>query len=281
MAACDAPGSQRGFALLIVLWSVVLLALIGTGMTASGRADVQVAANIRAAARAEAAADGAIQEAVFHLLDPANPWFADGWDRVIDVPGARVTLRIDNEAGKVNPNTAPSEALRALLQASEASAEQAARLAAAIVEWRFPRTAAATGPGLGAFRDPGAIPPSQPYRIAGLDYAPPGAPFESLDELGLVAGMSPSLLASLIPHLSLYNDADPDPAAADPVVRQALRLGAGAPASPRETTAPARIVSITAAAVAPGDGHFTRRATVRLGRSEKETLMTILTWTSP
>lgn len=74
-------GRDRGFALLIVLWAVVLLALLATRLMAAGRTELQLSANLRGAAEAEAAADGAVQEAMFHLLNPSDAWRADGADR--------------------------------------------------------------------------------------------------------------------------------------------------------------------------------------------------------
>ena len=64
-----ARSSPGGFALLIVLWSVVLLALLATGITAAGRSQTQLAGNVRRAAAAEAAADGGIYAAAFHTTD--------------------------------------------------------------------------------------------------------------------------------------------------------------------------------------------------------------------
>ena len=50
---------QRGFALLIVLWTVAFLALLGTQIVAAGRSDTQLADNLKQEAVLEAAADGA------------------------------------------------------------------------------------------------------------------------------------------------------------------------------------------------------------------------------
>jgi general secretion pathway protein K len=59
---------QGGFALLIVLWTMVLLALLVAQFTTTGRNEVQVAANLRANAVTEAAADGALFEAIMRLV---------------------------------------------------------------------------------------------------------------------------------------------------------------------------------------------------------------------
>ena len=56
----EPPPRQRGFALLIVLWAVVFLAFLVTQLTAAGRLETHIASNLRVAAVAEAAADGAL-----------------------------------------------------------------------------------------------------------------------------------------------------------------------------------------------------------------------------
>lgn len=273
---------EGGFALLIVLWSVVLLALLATGITARGRSDIQLAANLRGAAVAEAAADGAVQAAAFHLLDPAEPWQADGQQRETQVPGAIVSIRIEDEAGKINPNTASLELLRALLQAVGANQQQSSGLAASIVEWRFPRGARpgglASAPLIGPPPAPDSGAAMQRYRSAGLDYGPPGAPFETMRELGLVLGMTPALLASITPYLSLLNDTDPDPRRAAPVVLQAISEAVGPIPAKSGPPPPTRIVTVTAVAQTPSGSRFTRHAALRLGRSRKEPLITVVDW---
>lgn len=261
---------ERGFALLIVLWSLVLLTLLATGLTASGRADVQLAINLRTAAVAQAAADGAVYEAAFHLLDPATRWAADGEVRRLDGPGVRVTLRIENEAGKINPNIAPSELLQALLLQVGVEAQRAANLANAIVDWRFPRGVARLASG-------------QPvdYRNAGLTYGPPGSPFESVSEVGAVLGMTPAILARIAPYLSVFTEGEPDPRVASPAVSRALRQATGADPVRTGAMPPPRVVIITATADTAAGSRFVRRAAIKLGATAKEPLVEVLTWGAP
>lgn len=261
---------ETGFALLIVLWTMALLALLVTQLTAAGRSEAQLTANLRGAAIAEAAADSAVQAAVFHLLD-ASPrhWFADGSTHLLRLPGASAAVRLDNLAGRVNPNTASLALLTALLSATGADGQTAAGVAASILAWRMP---AGQGPANGA----GAA----EYRAAGRDYGPPGTAFQSLDELGRVLGMTPALLAALRPHLSLDRDRDPDPPAADPVVAEAIASLTGAaphPGPSRDETA----VAITATAAGPGHARFTRRAVVRLNTGTGDAPFQVTDWTAP
>lgn len=264
-------GRDGGFALLIVLWSLALLALIGTHVTATGRTEAQLAANLRGAAAAEAAADGALHQAVFHLLDPSpRRWLPDGVPREIALPGGgAAVVRAESEGGKISPNLATAGLLQALLSHLGAEPRAAASLAAAILDWRT----AGQRP-----RPNGAKEPQ--YRAAGRNYAPPGRPFESLDELGLVLGMTPELLARLTPFLSVYQTGEPDLRFAHPVVAQAVadatRTGLDAEAAP-EADAP-QVVVVTATAVLPGGARFTRQAHVRLGPGTRGRGWQILTW---
>src|SRR5690348_7085676 len=59
-----------GFALIVVLWTLVLIGFIVTHLSASGRTEIRIAGNLVANSAAQAAADGAIYEAIFNLSDP-------------------------------------------------------------------------------------------------------------------------------------------------------------------------------------------------------------------
>jgi general secretion pathway protein K len=260
--------TDRGFALLVVLWTLVLVSLIATQVTATGRGAVQVASNLRASAVLEAAADGAVHEAIFRALDPsAQGWRADGRTRRLPMPDGEVTVQFLDEAGKLNPNVASPELMAALLRQFSLDVTAATRLAAAIADWRFVGVEARP---LGA--------KASAYRAAGRDYGPPNAPFESISELGAVLGMTPDLLERLAPHLTVFHDGDPDPGVASREVLQALRLVFGAQElapAPRGATS---TVTITATASRADGTRFTRRATVRIGEGSEGRAYRIHAW---
>ncbi|MBV8504344.1 MAG: hypothetical protein JOZ11_00785, partial [Alphaproteobacteria bacterium] len=101
-------GRNAGFALIIVLWTLVLIGFIVAHMTASGRTEVRIAGNLVANSAAQAAADGAIFEAIFNLSDPQpdQRWPADGTPRRVAVGNSQVILRVEDEAFWINPSTA-------------------------------------------------------------------------------------------------------------------------------------------------------------------------------
>lgn len=242
----------RGFALLIVLWALFLLTLLTTHLIAAGRGEARIAANLMSNAAAEAAADGVIYEAAFHLIDRSNGhWEPDGKPRRLRLDGGEAVVRIESEAGKVNPNTASPELLASLLQSIGVGANNAVRLANAIADWHEP----------GDVPRPGGAKLAQ-YRAANLGYGPPGEPFESLDELGRVLGVTPELFTALRPHLSLYSYGDPDPGKADPVVLATLmRLPGGVRTGlPAKETPGLTIATINADVRMASGARFTRSA---------------------
>ena len=267
---------ERGFALLIVLWTLALLSLLISQLAGSGRQAVQLAASMRAQAGLQALADGAVQEAAFHVMAAgAAHWPANGVVHELRENGAAIRLRIVTEAGKVNPSIASLELMTAMIHACGQDVPRATAIASAILAWRFP--SAQGGFGVDA------------YRQAGRAYGPPGQPFESLDELGLVLGMTPQLLGCLLPHLSIYRDTDPDPNAADPLVLRALTETLGAP--PPRTDAPVDETVIRVGVVAAGaDGaRAVRDTTLRMdpgaqaagaapGAGDEQKPFTILSW---
>jgi general secretion pathway protein K len=242
---------ERGFALLIVLWTLGLLALLGTQLLATARQDTQLARNLVDAAELEAAANGAVQQAIFANLDPSNKhWDADSITRVARVGHVPVVVQVDDEAEKVNPNIASVALLQALMTALGTDRVTAAVVAASIAEWRQASAVAGRADAVTAR-----------YVAAQREYAPPGTPFTNLDELEAVFGMSPDLLARLRPHLTIYTDGDPDMATHDPVVAQALVLAGQGGAVGVEGVA--GLVSITADARGRGRTHFTVHVVVR------------------
>ncbi len=182
---------ERGFALLIVLLTLGPLALLVSQFIAAGRMEVKLADHLRANAIAQAAADGAVHEAMLRLLQ--GRWMPDGTDQWIRNPGAMVRVRVENQATRLNPNQTGIEAMRVLLEQVGAEPGRARSIARAVIDWRSASAESLSG---GKKLDQ--------YRSAGLPYAPTNRPFESISEVGLVIGTTPELLARLRPFLSVY-----------------------------------------------------------------------------
>jgi general secretion pathway protein K len=260
-----AGGRERGFALLIVLWTLGLLSLLAAQVTSGARTETRLAANLRGAAIAAAAADGAVMETAYRLRIGA--WAPDGVVRPLAVGEVRVAVRATDERGLVNPNRATVPLLRALLRQVGVPTSRADQLATAIVDFRLRGPTSLMG-GLKI----------TPYRAAGLDYGPTGRPFGDVEGLAVVLGMRPDILARIDPFLSVDTDNAVTPALASGPVRAAIaeledvaaRTGQPVqglpPPSVGGTAAPqgAMVVRVTAAARAADGSLFTRAATLRL-----------------
>ena len=228
-----------------------------------------MATNLRANAATEAAADGAIYQAILRLLQ--GTWAPDGRLRVIRVGDAAVEVRISNQSRKVNPNTATLAGTAGAAGQSRPGCRQGRgagtrdrRLALeqrAIAVWRT-KTIAVSG-GWPAIR-------------------PGNQLFDSLDDIGLVVGMTPALLARMKPFLSIYREGDRHRRMICPPHRRSVgrrRRSAGILARPGRVM----VVMIDATAAGAKGGRFTRQAVVRL-RAEAsldQSPYQILTWGTP
>jgi general secretion pathway protein K len=246
-----------GFALIVVLWTLVLIAFILVHVVANGRTEIRIANNLMANAVAQAAADGAIFEAIFNQSDPqpSERWPVDGNARELVVGHSRVILRLENEAWWINPNLAPPALLEALLRVTGSDPESSRRLAIAISEW------------VGSAPVP--RPPNEliaEYSAAGLDYRPPGSPAESLDELGRVVGITRAVLTAIRPHLTLFGPPQPSAASTDPIVAAALAESSQAEAVPSSSQPPPDVLTTRITAIAfAGDASVTQAAIARFG----------------
>lgn len=263
--------NDRGFALLVVLWTLALLSFVVMQMVVAARSEGQIASNLRANMAQEFIADGAVYAAAFHLLNSAGQhWSADGSTHNIAVPGGAASVRITDESNKVNLNTASPDLLRAVLLGVGADSSTASDLAQAIVEWRDTQ-----GPQASAMK-------AAQYRAAGLDHAPPEEPFRSLGELSLVLGMTPGLVTRIMPHLTLYSSYGPDQSSTDPVARDAIMLlrKEGGVLPFIGGAAQEKVVQIVASAIGVNGARFTRRAILRIDPRSEDQPYAVLVWRS-
>lgn len=252
---------------------LVLTSFLAALVAASGRTELRIAGNLIANGEASAAADGAIYQAVFTLTQPQPElrWPLDGSAHQLTIGDYVVEARVQDEATRINPNLASPALLEALLSVVGRDPQSSRQLALAIGDWTGNTPSPRPQPALLA-----------EYRQSGRDYAPPGAPLQSLDELNNIVGMTPAIVTSLLPHLSLFAPAQPNPARADPVVAAALAMIArdDAPAS-LLPTAPSdnRTVRIAAVAHGPSNAVVYRTAIVKLGPAQARGFA-IVAWNS-
>ena len=253
---------DRGFALLIVLWAMVLLALLVAGIMGTGRTEAKLAGNLEVNARLQAAADGAVYGVIFQEMTKGNA--------PKEIVHSATRVLVEDEAGKINPNAASPQLLRALLRHVGVDDGVATSLAAAIIDWRDD----------GPTPSPGGAKAPQ-YIAAGRQYGPPQELFQSIGELANVLGMTPAILDRLTPHLSIYNTVEPQLAVADPVVGAALRDVAEGQDTGASAPSDSHVFSITATVSGPGGARAIRHADVRVATDDHDPGYSILTWTTP
>jgi general secretion pathway protein K len=190
--------SQRGIALIAVLWLTVLLTVIASGFAYSMRGEALAARNTMSLAQARAAADGAVERMAFELSRPrVSPevWLANGSTHAWSDGDIAIAATAIDEAGRIDINLASDPLLKGLLQnVGGLDPDAAQQVLDAILDWRDADDLR---------RPNGAEAPE--YQAAGRKYVPTNAPFESTGELQRVLGMTPGLIARIADSITVYS----------------------------------------------------------------------------
>ena len=193
--------SEKGIALVAVIWVTALLATIAASLAFESRTESRLTYNMVENAVARAAADAGVYRAIFDLLGtrPGQKlgeakFRPDGTVYEWPFGKSKVYISVQDESAKVNLNQAPDGLLIALFQSANISQENAAVLADAIADYRDPDSMTRTqGAELSDYED------------AGLPWGPKNAPFEAVEELRQVLGMTPDLYNRVAPFLTVYS----------------------------------------------------------------------------
>jgi len=177
---------HNGIALLTAIWVLTVLLILVGGFAAMTHSETEVARNFGGQAGATWAARAGIRRAEAELLTnaAAQPYTAlggpqeviTGPDDTTSLGGAGYSVAIQDEAGKININTADATTLGAFFTAD---------VVQNILAWRAP-SAAETGIGDSYYT--GLTPPYQCKH----------APFDTVDELLLVQGITPDMLTTVV-----------------------------------------------------------------------------------
>ena len=196
--ALRASSSQRGIALIAVLWLTVMLTVIASGFAFSMRGEAQAARNALSLAQARAAADGAIERMAFELSRPRNlpdVWQADGASRSWQDGEIKIAASAVDESARIDLNTAQEPLLKGLLQNVGAlDLDTTQRVVDGIFDWRD----------ADELRRPNGAEEAD-YRAAGRNYKPANANFSTVGELQRVLGVTPGLMARIADSLTVYS----------------------------------------------------------------------------
>ncbi len=196
--------SQRGIALVLVLWVLLLLTIITGSFALMARMDTLEANSLLSGTQARLSAEAAINLAVLALRDPDEEarMRADGrvYSQMLD--GIVVEVSAIDERGKLDINASNELTLVTLFTGHGMELTDAEFLAAAVMDWRDEDELERVN---GAEEDA--------YGAAGLQVGPANRPFMMTEELSQVIGMPFELFRRLEPGITVFSRAgSPDPA---------------------------------------------------------------------
>jgi general secretion pathway protein K len=195
---------QRGVALVLVLWILLLVTISTSAYTLTARMDQLEAHTVLSGTQARLAAEAGMNFAVLSLRDPNEETrvVPDGRPYVMVFNGAQVEVRVTDERGKLDINAAGEEVLKNLFTANGLDDQQATYLAAAVADWiDQDDIERASGAEIAT------------YEAAGLGIGPANRTFVMVEELLQVLGMSWDLYIKMAPGLTVYTGSNlPEPA---------------------------------------------------------------------
>ncbi|MCC6595995.1 MAG: general secretion pathway protein GspK [Rhodanobacteraceae bacterium] len=187
---------QRGLAFVLVLWVVAMLTILLGSFSLIARTENLQARHMFDTTQARYAAEAGLNLAVYELrkADPMLRWVGDGRPYTFGFGEAEVEVRITDDSGKLNLNSADPATLTNLFVARGVAPDRAEALAAAIRDWVDGDDE--TSPNGAEEAD---------YKAAGLAYGPANAPFTTVSELQQVLGMNYALFSQVEPALTLFS----------------------------------------------------------------------------
>lgn len=179
--------TSKGFALVLVLWVLTLLAIMAGSFSVSMRRETAIIRGIKDNAQATALAEAGLAIAQMRLLEKESAlrWLANGSIYQLDFPEGlagepgSVRIKILAEAGKIDINQADQILLQSLMSHAPADAALQTKLVNAILDWRDDDD---------LVRVDGAE--AKEYAEAGLGYKPANKPFKTIEDLQRVLNMN-------------------------------------------------------------------------------------------
>jgi general secretion pathway protein K len=226
---------RRGSVLIYVVWVVILLSLLAAAAGSQASFALNLSDRLSGDLRAAYLARGAAAYAATVLArdrtlsaDGSQDEWSDSPGLFLDhpLPGGSFSLirapradgapryGMDDEGSRVSLNASPAEVLQRLFQAAGAVDEEAAaEIAAAVEDWRDEDDDERPKGAEGFY-----------YRSRSKGYDCKNGPFENVEELLLIRGVTPELYRAVEPHLTVYGWGRVNLNTAGRVVLQALGL---------------------------------------------------------
>ena len=197
---------EQGYALIAAVAAIAVFGALALAITTATRISIAGGEGELARARADAAADAGVAIVVHGLVggDAQMLALVGGRSRRIEFAGAKLTVRLTDERGKVPLNHVEDDTVTQLLEQAGLAGDDLAIARDSLLDWLdyddLPR---ANGAESGYY--------------ARLGIAPRNGMLASVDELARVRGFTPRLVDRLRPYVTVDNDALPfDPSHAQP-----------------------------------------------------------------
>lgn len=132
------PSRDAGFALIGALGALAFFSYVAFATLSAGRGTIAEVGAVREQARLLAGAEAGLAMAVngLSIADEQARWPIDGRARVVAFDGMRLTIRIEDERGKIRINTIDEAQVRTMFRLAGANGPQLDRLTDALLDWR-------------------------------------------------------------------------------------------------------------------------------------------------
>ena len=186
---------DKGFALIAVIWILVLLIMLALSFTKILRRESDLGRTVLTGFQQQAFAASGISVAKKMLTLPVGErWIPDGRIYSFNFQGSEIRVRVFSERGKINLNTVEEGLLDRVLMPAMASADERQTLVQAILDWRdsddYRRLRGAE---------------YKQYEQSGLRYRPNNSLFSSVQQLQWVLGMSGVVYDYLRPLFTVWS----------------------------------------------------------------------------
>ncbi|MDD5577917.1 MAG: type II secretion system protein GspK [Methylobacter sp.] len=191
------PATQKGLALVLVLWILSLLTIMAGSFALSMRREASIITGMGNNAQAKSIAESGLAIAEMMLLNPDlnKRWRTDGSIYEMDYASSKVRVRLLSESGKIDINIADQALLQSLMAHAPVDDDaQKNKIVSAILDWRDAD-------------DLVHIDGSEKkeYQQAGLTYEPRNKPFQSIEELQMVLGIDENIFLWIEELVTVYS----------------------------------------------------------------------------
>lgn len=146
--------------------------------------------------QADAILDGAVTRAVVAITDRRLDWRwpVDATEQSFSYDNIPISVKVQDQLGLIDLNAADGSMIKRLIQAAGQSENSANTLTDRILDWR-------SGSGLNRLK----VATDDDYAAAALSYRPRHGPFQSVEELRLVLGITSELFQKIEPAITVYS----------------------------------------------------------------------------